>query len=777
MTGQAPRARRHGMVAAMRRYLLLAWVIAGLLAGAALHLTGHGQEAAWAWSAAGLPVAVHVGIGLVRSLLGGRIGVDAVALAAILGAVLLGEAAAAAVIGLMVAGGEALEAWAEGRATRALTDLIARAPRRAARIEGEAVEEIDVAAIRPGDLLLVRPGETVPADGRLEDDAATLDESALTGEALPVECRRGAALRSGGVNAGGAFRLRAAHDAAASTYAAIIRLTQDAARSRAPLVRLADQWAVGFVLLTALLAAGAWLASGDPLRALAVLVVATPCPLILAAPVALVAGIGRAARRGIVVKDGGALERLARARTVLFDKTGTLTPGHPRLAAVDAAPATGREQALRLAATLAQASTHPVSMALVVAAAARGMTLPVPEAVAEVAGGGLTGTVEGHTLMLGSEGFLKAAGVDPRDGFGVAAQVSAAAGSVAWLAVDGEAAAAFVMADGLRQDAPRAVRRLRALGLRRIVMLTGDRAAAAAPIGRALRLDAVLSGQAPADKIAAVRAESAAAPTVMVGDGVNDAPALAAADVGIAMGAHGTAAAAEAGDVVLLVDRVDRVAEAVAIATRSRRVALQAILLGMGMSGLAMGVAAAGYLTPLAGALVQEAIDVFAILYALSALRPGREDAVPAAVPPESGLVERQHEHAGLRQLADALREAADAIGPAPASVAGLADLEARLHRELVPHQREEERALYPEAARRLGGQDPMGPLIRMHAEMEGLAERIGVLRRLARDEAAWPGTARELRRALFALEALLRLHLAVEEEMMAAISAEPHPA
>jgi heavy metal translocating P-type ATPase len=700
--------------------------------------------------------------------------VDAIAFAAILGAVVLGETAAAAVIGLMVAGGEALEAWAEGRATCALTDLMARAPRRAARIREEAVEEIDVVAIRPGDLLLVRPGETVPADGTLEDAAVTLDESALTGEPLPVEFRRGAWLRSGGVNAGGAFRLRAERDAAGSTYSAILRLTQEAAAARAPLARLADRWAMGFVAFTAAVAGGAWALTGDLMRALAVLVVATPCPLILAAPVALVAGIGRAARCGIVVKGGGALERLARVHTVLFDKTGTLTPGRPRLAAVDADPALGREAALRLAAALAQASTHPVSAALVAAARARGIELPIPETVAEVAGGGVVGAVKGRTLMLGAEGFLHAAGIDPREGFGVAAQVSAAAGSVAWLAVDGRAAAAFVMADGPRKEAPQAVRRLRALGVRRVVLVTGDREAAAAPIGRALRLDEVLAGQAPADKIDAVRAEAAAAPTAMVGDGVNDAPALAAADVGIAMGAAGTAAAAEAGDVVLLVDRVDRVAEAIAIARRSRRVALQAIALGKGMSGLAMGVAAAGWLTPLAGALVQEGVDVFAILYALSALRPGPEEAAPARLPDEAGLAERQEEHAGLRQLADALRDAADAIGATPGAAPGLAALEARLRGELLPHQREEERALYPEAARRLGGQDPMAPLVRMHAEIEALAERIAALLRLGADAEAWRTAASELRRTLFALEALLRLHLTIEEEMLAGIANEP---
>ncbi|MGG5821486.1 heavy metal translocating P-type ATPase [Falsiroseomonas sp. HW251] len=760
----------------MTRYLLLCWVLAGLILGGALRVSGFPDAAALAWSAAALPVAFHVAIGLVRSLLGGRIGVDAVALAAILGAVLLQEAAAAAVIGLMVAGGEALEAWAEGRATGALTDLMARAPRRAARIEGETLTEVDVAAVRPCDLLLVRPGETVAVDGVLEDEAATLDESALTGEALPVALSRGAALRSGAVNAGAAFRLRAARDAADSTYAAILRLTQEAAAARAPLARLADRWALGFVCATALLAGGAWILTGDPVRGLAVLVVATPCPLILAAPVALVAGIGRAARRGIVVKGGGALERLARIRTVLFDKTGTLTPGRPRLAAIDTAEGLTRDDALRLAAALAQASTHPVSAALVAAAAARGLVPPVPESAAEVPGGGVTGQVEGHVLLLGAEGFLRSASVEPDDGFAVAAQVSAAAGSVAWLAMDGRAVAAFVMADGLRQEAPRAVRRLRALGVARLVMVSGDRAAAAAPIGRALRLDEVLADRSPADKIEAVRAEAAAAPTAMVGDGVNDAPALAAADVGIAMGAHGTAAAAEAGDVVLLVDRVDRVAEAIAIARRARRIALQAILLGMGMSVLAMTFAAAGYLTPLAGALVQEAIDVFAILYALNALRPGPDEAAPAALPAEAGLAERHAEHAGLRELADTLRAGAEAIGGSPSVLPSLSAVEQRLRAELLPHQHEEERALYPEAARRLGGLDPMAPLLRMHADIEGLSERVAALIALAKDERQWGSVGPELRRTLFGLEALLRLHLAAEEEIMASLSAEtPH--
>ena len=746
--------------------LLLAWVLAGLAAGIALQVAGYPAYAAIAWAAASLPVALHVAIGVIRSLLGGRLGVDVIAFASILGALVLDEAAAAAVIALMVAGGEALEAWAEGRAQGALTELLARAPRAAARISNGEITEITLDAIAPGDLLLVRPGETVPADGILGDAGATLDESMLTGEPLPVSLQQGARLRSGGVNAGGAFRLRASAGAAGSTYAAIIRLTQAAAQSRAPLVRLADRWAIGFILLTALLAGAAWAITGDPRRALAVLVVATPCPLILAAPIALIAGIGRAARRGIVVKGGAALERLARIRTVIFDKTGTLTPGRPRLAGIEADGALGRDAALRLAAALAQASTHPVSVALVAAARARGFDLPVPEAVEETPGGGLSGQVDGKTLTLGSEGFLIGRSMGPENGLFAAALVSAA-GSVAWLAVEGRAAAAFIMADGLREEAPRAVRALRQLGIERIVMVTGDRAAAATPIAAALRLDAMLADRDPAGKLTALKAERG--PVAMVGDGVNDAPVLAAADVGIAMGAHGTAAAAEAGDVVLLADRLDRAAEAIAIARRARRIALQAILLGMGLSILAMMAAAFGWLSPLAGALLQEGIDVAAILYALRALLPG--NGAVARLSGEAGLAARVAEHAGLRDLAEALRGAGENLDDRPAQLAALRVLERRLRDELLPHQAAEESALYPEAAARLGGQDPLGVLLRMHTEIEALTERFSALLPLAETPGGFAEVAPAIRRTLFALEALLALHLTAEEEALAGLT------
>jgi heavy metal translocating P-type ATPase len=641
-------------------------------------------------------------------------------------------------------------------------------------VTATGVEEIGVAAIDVGDILLVRTGETVPADGALEDPAATLDDSALTGESLPVNLLQGGKLRSGAVNAGSPFRMRAERSAEASSYAAIIRLTRDAAETRPPLARLADQWALGFVVLTALVAGGAWAWTGDAVRALAVLVVATPCPLILAAPIALVAGIGRAAARGIVIKGGGALERLARIRTVLFDKTGTLTTGHLRLAAMDVATGLDRDAMLRLAGILAQGSTHPVSEALAAAARARGLQLPLLDAPEEAAGGGVAGSVDGGRLLLGSQDFLAQRGVADLGGLGASAALVAVAGSVSWLAQDGRAVAVFVMADSLRPEAARTLRALRALGVTRMVMLTGDRAAAAAPIAAALRLDAVQADCAPAQKIAAVQRESARAATAMVGDGINDAPALAAAGVGIAMGARGTAAAAEAGDVVLLVDRLDRIVDAIAIAQRSRRIALQAIALGMGLSVLAMVAAAAGLLTPLAGAVLQEGIDVAAILFALTALHAGRREAVPAPLPASAGLPERLAEHAALLGLAEALRDAAESMGAEADSLPAIEALEARLKAEVLPHQQAEERTLYPPAAEQLGGLDPMGPLIRMHTAIEILISQVDHLIVAAHGKDGWATASGPLRRSLFELEALLILHQAIEAEALAELGAAP---
>ena len=750
---------------APRRFLLLFLVLALMAAGGAAWALGQAEVARWLWIAAALPVAAGVARDTWAALRGGKLGVDIIALVAITGAVALGESFTAALVALMVAGGGALEAFAEGRARGEISALLARVPRIAHRVEGDALHEVAVEAVQPGWLLLVKPGETVPVDGTIVgDEPAQLDESALTGEPLPVARAAGEVARSGGVNAGGAFRLLAIAAAADSTYAAIVRLVSAAEGERAPMVRLADQWALWFLPLTLALAGLAWWWSGSAERALAVLVVATPCPLILAAPVALVCGVSRAARMGVIVKGGGALERLARVATVLFDKTGTLTSGLPDVEAVEALEGFDADEVLRLAASLDQASQHAVAGAVVRAARSAGLVLALPAQVQEVHGGGLSGMVDGRPVAVGGVSMLAALGITvPVDGS--AARLAAAAPAAAWVAADGRVAGVLLLADRIRPEAARAIRALRAAGVSRLVMVTGDRAGPAEAVGAALGLDAVHAERSPEGKLEVLRAERAAAPPVMmIGDGINDAPALAMADIGVAMGARGAAAAAQAADVVLLVDRIDRVAGAVVVARRARAIALQSVAVGMGLSLVAMGVAAAGYLPPVAGAVLQEAIDVAVILNALRAL--GRRQ---AALPAAAGVGRVLDEHVRLRALLARMRRTADALhqGAAP-DLPALQAIDAGLGGLLLPHQRAEEAATFPELARRLGGADPLGPMTRMHEAIAELAGRYaGLVAGLDGTEAS-DAERRELRRLLHVMEAVIALHLAAEEDLMA---------
>ncbi len=747
-----------------RPHLMLLSVLLLGIAGAVLSALGEESAARIAWGAAAVPIALDLLISSGRALAGGAIGVDVIALLAIGTALVMGEAFAAALIALMVAGGNALEAFAEGRARREMTALLARVPRVAHRTVDGQISDIAVEAIRPGDLLLVKPGETLPVDGVLEDTAASLDEAALTGEPLPVARSAGEAVRSGVVNAGGPLRLRAGATAEASTYAAIVRLVRAAAAERPPMARLADRWALAFLPATLLVAGLAWFLSADPERALAVLVVATPCPLILATPVALVCGISRAAKRGAVIKGGGALERLARVRTALFDKTGTLTSGTPHVAAIAPMPGFTADEVLGLAAALDQMSQHVVARAVVAAAQAAGLALPLPRDVTEIPGGGVGGTVEGRAVLVGSGGLLQAQGCTLPDA-GASSRLAAAAAAAAWVAVDGRVAGVLLLSDRLRPEAPRALRALRAAGVTRLVMVSGDRAAAAEAIGTALGLDAVRAELTPAEKIAAVRAEGAAGPTLMVGDGINDAPALAAADVGAAMGARGAAAAAEAADVVLLVDRLDALAAAVGSARRARAIALQSIAVGMGLSALAMLAAALGHLPPVFGALLQEAIDVAVIVNALRVLRG---PPVPAPLPDSAGVPRMLQEHERLRRLGVRMRRAADQLdAAAPPPEADLRAIVAELQTLLLPHQQTEERLLFPQLAQRLGGRDPTGTLIRMHEELAELSSRLAGLAGSLDPQAASDGERREVRRLLYALDAIVALHLTAEEEVL----------
>jgi heavy metal translocating P-type ATPase len=605
--------------------MLAIGALAGICAGALLHLLSRPAAGDAAWAATTALVLVPLTWSVLRSLLRGDVGVDAIALVAMAGALALGEYLAGAVVALMLSGGNALEEYAARHARRELTELVSRAPRTANRRKGARIEVVPVEDLRVGDVVVVRAGEVVPIDGVVTTDEAILDESALTGEALPVEYRRGGAVRSGTTNAAEAFELQATRPASESAYATLVRLVQAAESQAAPFVRLADRYAIFFLPLTLVVAALAWGFSGDSTRALAVFVVATPCPLILAAPIAIIAGVSRAARRGIIVKGGAAIEKLGEARTVLLDKTGTLTLGTPEIERVVPLDDIPSDEMLRLAASVDQLSAHSLAGALVRDAHGRGLELSFPAEVEEGLGQGIEGAVDGHRVAVGSSAWLERRGYDGADGEARALDLGDGAGRAKVLVgVDGRLAGAVVMADHLRPDAASLVDELRAAGIRHVAMVTGDRAAVADEIGVQVGVDRVYAEQSPEEKLDVVRSLQdlpGLRPVVMVGDGINDAPALALADVGIAMGSGGATASSEAADVVIVIDRIDRVADAIRIGRRSLGIARQSVVFGIGLSLVAMLFAALGFIEPIFGALLQEVIDVAVILNALRALR------------------------------------------------------------------------------------------------------------------------------------------------------------
>ncbi|WP_240476603.1 heavy metal translocating P-type ATPase [Geminicoccus roseus] len=597
---------------------LVAVALGGLAAGLALLLAGRNDDAALAWFLATVPVLLALLVEIVTSLRRGQLGLDIVAALSMSAALAFGETLAGNVVALMYAGGQLLEQFAQQRARREMTALLGRVARTAMRHADGGLEEVAIEDLVPRDRILIRHGEVLPVDGRVAGEGALIDASALTGESVPVARPPGAEVSSGTTSVGVPFDLIVSRPARESAYAGIVRLVEAAQRSKAPAVRLADRFAIWFLLFTVLVAGAAWIGSDDPVRALAVLVVATPCPLILAVPVAIISGMSRAAGLGVLVKGGQALEALGRARTVVVDKTGTLTQGRALLARVEAQPGFCPDEVLWLAASLDQASAHVVAAALIDAAHERGLSLADPGGVVEQSGAGLAGRVDGHEVALGGHGYVRARIAAPPPDADPGAADGAARVDVA---VDGQLAGILVLEDRVRDDAASVVRRLRQVGLGRIVLATGDRAEVAAQVAKALGLDAVAADLSPSAKVDIVLEERRTQPVMMVGDGVNDAPALAAADIGVAMGARGAAASSESAGIVLLVDRLDRLADAVEVAQRTRRIALQSVIAGLGLSVAAMLVAALGHLPPVQGALLQEVIDVAVILNALRALR------------------------------------------------------------------------------------------------------------------------------------------------------------
>ena len=561
-------------------------------------------------------VVVVLGWGMIKTLRNGQFGVDILAIMAIISTLAVDQHWATLVIIFMLVSGEALETFAQARAKRELTDLLKRAPTIAHRVVDGVEEEISVDDIAVGDELIVRPAEVTPVDGVVISGEGFVDESAITGESQPVEVTRDTEVLSGVVNGESVLTIKALRTVEKSQYAQIVSLVQAAADSRAPFVRLADRYAVPFTIISLIIASVAWWLSGDPVRFAEVLVVATPCPLLIAAPVALISGMSRSAKHGIIVKSGATLERLARVKTAVFDKTGTLTYG--LLSVNSVLPVTGvsEDEVVRLAAIAEKHSTHILANALQEYAKSHSITVDEPSDVDETPGKGVRATTGDTGIIAGRINYLRDCGVT--------GDIPEVEGTAVYIARGTEYIGAITFADTIRDDSIDTLARLRKLGVEKIAMLTGDHAATARRVADALSIDDLHAECLPADKLTAVKSFTNG-PVMMVGDGVNDAPVLAAADVGVAMGARGATAASESADVVIMLDDIARVAKGVSIAQRTIHIALQSVLIGIVISIILMLIAATGRIPAIVGAGLQELVDGVVILNALRAHGSGRK--------------------------------------------------------------------------------------------------------------------------------------------------------
>lgn len=570
-------------------------------------------------------------VGMVRDVLRGHVGLDILAVVAMIATLAVGEYLASLIVVLMLSGGEALEDFAGRRARRDLTALLDRSPRiahvvRSDSADSDEVEDRAVDDVAIGDVLLVRPSEIVPVDGLLLTSSGTFDESSLTGESMPVSREAGGEVLSGAINGTRAVRIRATRLSADSQYQQIVALVQGAQDSRAPVVRLADRFAIPFTAIALVLAGTGWALSGDPTRFAEVLVLATPCPLLIAAPVAFLGGLSRAAKTGVVMKSGAVIEQLAGVRSVAFDKTGTLTEGRPDLVEVRPAEGFTADEVLLLAASAEQYSSHVLAEGIRRAALDRGLQLLATDDASEVATNGVEAVLNGRRVVVGKPAYIAALAPETHPA------ILGPGEAAAYVAIDGRFAGVLVLADDPRAESSRVVAWLRMNGVERITMLTGDAHPTATSIALQVGIEEVHADLLPPEKVY-LAAQLHPRPVMMVGDGVNDAPVLAAADIGVAMGAKGATAAGDAADVVILVDSLAKIVDAVSIGRHTLRVALTAIWIGIGLSIGLMIVAMTGAIPAVAGALTQELVDLATIVYALRALG-GPPSGLPAPAPP-----------------------------------------------------------------------------------------------------------------------------------------------
>jgi heavy metal translocating P-type ATPase len=596
-------------------YKALGLVILAMVIGLVLDLTGYHTAAHWILGTAALVGVVPLLWEMIQTIRTGGYGIDILAATAIVTAVILHEYWAAIVIVLMLTGGRALEDYAEQRAKSDLSSLLAHKPQLAHLVKGRRTVDVPVREITVNDKLIILPGEVVPVDAVILEGDTSLDESSLTGESLPVDKTVGDDILSGSVNLEGALTVRALRPEAESQYEQIIKLVRAAASTQSPFVRLADRYSIPFTLISFVVAGAAWLVSGEAVRFLEVLVVATPCPLLLGAPIALISGMGRAAKRGVIVKTGSALEQLAAAETIAFDKTGTLTKGEPVVDRVETFNKFTKHEVLAHAAALEQNSNHILAQAIVEAAAKQNVKVPKVKQVKELSGRGLAGRIGGKDVLVGRLKFINEAGIP------LPKTLPEQAMTATYVAINGELAGLIRFTDEIRPEAKTVLRALQKLKIKHVAMVTGDNEATAVAIAKELNITDVYPDCLPADKLVAVE-QMPDRPVAFVGDGVNDAPVLTAADVGIALGARGATAASDSADIVILHNDLTRVTDSIKIAKYTFFIAKQSILIGIFISIGLMAVFATGKFKPVQGALLQEVVDVAVIFNALRAHGP-----------------------------------------------------------------------------------------------------------------------------------------------------------
>jgi heavy metal translocating P-type ATPase len=596
------------------QYKYFSVALSTLMLALALQLVQYRTAAHIVLAVVALLQVIPLVIGMWQDLRTGKYGIDVLAATAIIVSVALGEYWAAIVVVLMLTGGEALEDYAENRAKSELDALLKHAPQKAHVIRKGKTTDVKVSELKVGDKILIKPGELVPVDAVIIEGTASFDEASLTGESLPQSKTIGEQLLSGSINLDGAITAKALATSEDSQYQQIIKLVRSAASAQAPFVRLADRYSIPFTIFSYALAIGVWVISGDSKRFLEVIIVATPCPLLLAAPIALISGMARASKYGIIVKTGSALEKLAEAKTIAFDKTGTLTSGVLRVSGVKAYGSFKQDDVLSLAASLEQNSNHILAHAIVTAAQDKKLKFTKAKHVKEISGRGVHAQLKGQAIIVGRLSLLQEHDVTLPSSF----KQKDIVGTAAYVAVDGTLAGVISLSDEIRDNSATTLQRLRKLGFKDMIMVTGDNKATAAAVAKKLGINEVHAEALPVDKLRVI--ESVAHhPVVFVGDGVNDAPVLTAADVGIALGARGSTAASESADMVIMLDDIGRVAIGVTIAQRTFKIARQSILAGIGLSVILMAIFATGKFPPLYGALLQEVVDVVVIFNALRA--------------------------------------------------------------------------------------------------------------------------------------------------------------